>query len=94
MGADARLRQIRERSAELWRVAQLPKGSLDPQTGLPAPSVITHKSDEEVKFLLEQIDRLQDDVSRLEEVVDRVCVPVWREDNDADLAAKRTSQVE
>jgi hypothetical protein len=74
-----RLREIRERSAELWRVAELPKGSVDPKTGRPAPSVITHKSDEEVRYLLAEIDRLQDDVSRLEDVVERVCVPTWRE---------------
>jgi len=79
-----RIREIRRRSLELWAIAALPKGSINPETGHENPWVLPSKADEEVKFLLTQIDRLQDDVARLEEVIDRVSAPAWKEEDESE----------
>lgn len=62
------LADIRQRSAELWRLHALP--AIDPETGHPKPFVIVSPAHEDVRFLLARLTEALDDVSRLEDMID------------------------
>ena len=63
-----RLEDIRKQSAEMFRIAELPK--YDPVTSEPNPWVVISKADEDVKFLLEQLDVANKEIARLEDYFD------------------------
>jgi hypothetical protein len=59
-----RFKEIQERSAELWRIDALPDSP-------EKPFVLVSQSDRDVKFLLEQIASLHDEIERLEEMLEK-----------------------
>lgn len=63
-----RLADIRQRSVETWRIHDLPP--FDPKTGEPKPFRIVSKLDEDVKFLLEKLGIAEDEIARLEELLE------------------------
>lgn len=62
------LAEIRQRSLELWRIRDLP--AVDPETGVPRPFVVVSQSDIDVKFLLKLLSEAQDEITRLEDMMD------------------------
>jgi hypothetical protein len=62
------LADIRERSKEAWRIHDMPP--VDPETGVPKPFRVISKADEDVKFLLRKLDEANDEIARLEDMVD------------------------
>ena len=64
-----RLADIRQRSIETWRIHDLPP--FDPTTGEPKPFRIVSKLDEDVKFLLEKLGLADDEIARLEDMLEQ-----------------------
>ena len=69
----SRLNDIRERSAEYRHYVTLP--AVDPTTGAPKPFRFTSQSDDDVVFLLERLDEALDEVTRLEDIIERTDAP-------------------
>lgn len=63
-----RLADIRQRSKECWRIYALPP--VDPESGVPKPFRVISKADEDVQFLLVKLDEANDEIARLEEMLD------------------------
>ena len=64
-----RYKEIKQRSAEIQRIAALPR--IDPVTGGENPWVVVTQADKDVKFLLDQISALQDEILHLEELLEQ-----------------------